>query len=104
MKVLSEKFTGTGTSDVANDLDGAETWTHSAELSGSGAVSATVIVEATCDPAGLTGWYTVCTLSPSGTDTAVDAITGINVPVRLRYRVTAISASTTAIVRSAGAR
>jgi hypothetical protein len=101
---LSERFAATGTSELQNDLGNRETWTHSAEILGTGAVSATVVVDATADPAGLTGWYEVCTLSPSGTTSAVDVLTGINVPVRLRYRCTAISADTVCIVRSAGAR
>lgn len=105
MKNLSQTFSATGTGATLKELEGHKDWTFEADVTAaSGAVSATVIIEGTGDAAGLTGWYTLATLSPSGTTTALDAITGRAVPICLRSRVTAISAATTCVVRFSGAR
>lgn len=73
------------------------TWTHSATVTGTGAVSATVVIEASNDTDGATGWFLLATLSPSGTTEATDAITGISASYALRHRVTAV-AGTGAVV------
>lgn len=78
---------------------GRGVWTHSAVVAGTGAVSATVIVEATQDPEGLIGWYTLCTLNPSGTTEAEAGYTGLNAPEHIRHRITAIS-GTSAVLRT----
>lgn len=92
--------TATGTKVLSPNRDGSSVWTHSASVSGTGAVAATVVIEGTGDEAGAESadWYTVCTLDLSGTTTATEAFSGLNVPVRLRHRVTAIS-GTSAVLR-----
>lgn len=98
----SNQYTATGTTVLPAFPKKTGTWTHSAVIVGTGAVSATVVVEGTQDPAGLIGWYTLCTLTPSGTDEANDTATGSVVPARIRHRVTAISASTALRVFTSG--
>lgn len=79
----------------------ATTWTHSATVTGTGAVSATVLVEGSNDNA---AWFTLCTLSPTGTTSATDAITGISASLHIRHRCTAITGTgASANVISSGA-
>lgn len=77
------------------------TWTHSATLTGTGAVSATILVEGSNDNA---AWFTLCTLSPTGTTSATDAITGLSATLHIRHRCTAITGTgASASVISSGA-
>lgn len=92
--------TTTGTVVLSPNRGGSSVWTHSASVSGTGAVAATVVVEGSPDEAGAnpSDWYTVCTLDLSGTTSASDAFSGLNVPAKIRHRVTAIS-GTSAVLR-----
>jgi len=79
-------------------------WTHSVTLTGTGAISATVLVEGSNTPDVAASWFTLCTLSPTGTTSATDAITGISATLSVRHRCTAISGtSASATVTSSGA-
>lgn len=90
--------TGTGATVLLQSVASkATTWTHSATVTGTGAVSATVVIEASNDTTGVTGWFLLCTLSPSGSTEATDALTGISASYAIRHRVTAV-AGTSAVV------
>jgi hypothetical protein len=95
---ISTPHTTTTTTGLPHKNNKSAIWTHSAVITGTGAVSATVVVEGTQDPAGTYGWYTIATLEPSGTTEAEAGFSGLNVPACIRHRVTAIS-GTSAVLR-----
>jgi hypothetical protein len=70
-------------------------WSMSAAVAGSGAVSATVLVEGSNDPSDANQTILVATLSPSGTDADADSAVGQASWAYARARRTAISANTT---------
>lgn len=77
-------------------------WSYHAYLTGTGAVSATILIEARNVGSGT--WRTLGTLSPSGTDAADDSITTDTPWLEHRARCTAISGTSAAvIVTGAGA-
>ena len=80
--------------------------THQAIAYGSVSnVSATVVIEGTCDPSGQTGWTTIVTLNPSvvfsnpasGLNEAIDsAVASQNWPVQ-RARCTALTGTSVSV-------
>jgi hypothetical protein len=101
---LKNSFTATG--NGANTYDrqpGVTVWTHHARVSGTGAVSATVVIEGTNDVDGLVGWVTLGTITLSGTTEAFDMLTGSCVVEHMRHRCSAISGTgATLVVTSSG--
>lgn len=76
-------------------------WTYQATITGTGAISATVIIEVSNDGK---GWLTFGTLSPASTDLATDAISGNASWAMHRARLTAISGTGASVnVTAAGA-
>lgn len=105
MSLIKNSFTATGTGPKVYGKDErVTTWTHTAKVAGTGAVSATVLIEATNDPSDDTSWITLATFTLSGTNSAQDVISGVCTPMAVRHRCTAISGtSATATVTSSGA-
>lgn len=76
-------------------------WTYQATVKGTGTVSATVVIEVSNDGK---GWLTFGTLSPVGTTSATDAISGNAAWAFHRANLTAISGTDASInVTAAGA-
>lgn len=105
MKILSNTLIAAVTGDRIHssriDSSAPTTWTHSATLTGTGAVSATILVEGSNDNS---AWFPLCTLSPTGTTSATDAITGISASLHIRHRCTTITGTgASASVISSGA-
>ena len=100
--MLTIQNTFTSASTGKNTLDGGAAknnfWTHAATVTGTGAVSATVLIEGSSSLTGAGGWYTLATLSPSGTTEASDAISGCALPAFMRARCTAISGTSASVV------
>lgn len=90
-------FSATGTGTTADAPSGVAT--HQAILTGTGAVSATVIHEGTNDPLGLTGWTTIVTYTLSGTNEVSDGDVLEHSWLKTRARCTAIS-GTGALLKS----
>lgn len=98
MPAIENTFTATGTG--ANKLGSEQpttVYTSWARLTGTGAVTATVVVEITNDPAGAAGWIAAQTLTLSGTDEAFDGITNIMAPTHTRHRVSAITGTNASV-------
>lgn len=101
--LIAKNFTSTGTGEAFTSSGPETTWTHSAVVTGTGAVSATVVIEASNDPAGAAeSWFTLGTITLSGTTSAVDALSGVCASPLIRHRCAAIS-GTGAAVRSISA-
>lgn len=96
MKV-EQKFSAAGTG--SSELAPRGVVTHQVILTGTGAISATVIHEGTNDEAGLAGWTTIATYTLSGTTEVADSNVLQHSWLRIRARCTAI-AGTSAVARS----
>jgi hypothetical protein len=96
-KRSSWTFTATTTGD-GDDRGNLRAWSYQANLSGTGAVSATVLIEVRN---GNGDWILYGTLSPSGTTTATDSIVGDAPWLEHRARCTAISGTGASVVVSA---
>lgn len=78
-------------------------WTHQLIVTGTGAVTASAVVEGTNDPAGAAGWQTIATLSASGTTAANDSVVVEHSWAQLRARTTALTGTgAAAVVNSSG--
>lgn len=89
---LKNTFTATGNGTNAYRRQaGVTIWTHHARVAGTGAVSATLVIEGTNDVDGDTGWLTLATITLSGTTEAMDAVTGSCAMEQIRHRCSAIS-------------
>lgn len=78
-------------------------WTHQLIVTGTGAVTATAVLEGTNDPTGVNGWQTIATLSASGTTSASDSVVAQHTWAQLRARSTALTGTgAAAVVNSAG--
>lgn len=96
---LKNSFTGTGNGTNTYDRQpGVTVWTHHARVAGTGAVSATLVVEGTNDVDGLVGWVPLATITLSGTTEAMDAVTGSCVMEHIRHRCSAISGTGATLV------
>lgn len=81
----------------------ARLWTHQLIVTGTGAVTATAVVEGTNDPTGANGWQTIATLSASGTTAANDSVVVEHSWAQLRARTTALTGTgAAAVVNAAG--
>lgn len=105
MQLISNTLTAIGVGgNVYGKDDGVTVWTHSAQVTGTGAVSATVVIEAQLDPSGAGAWFTLATITLAGTNSAIDAVSGMCAPYAIRHRVSAISgAGASVAVFSSGA-
>ena len=65
---------------------------------GTGAVTATVIIEASNDPTVTTSWLTLGTITLSGTTTAQDGFSYAGKPANVRARLSAISGTGAAVI------
>lgn len=85
------QFTDTVTPGAAQMITGNSTSMQSL-LSGTGAVSATAVLEVTNNPDVSGSWLLLATLNPSGTTFAVDNLTAATAYRWIRARCTAITA------------
>ena len=65
---------------------------------GTGAVTATVIIEASNDPTVTTSWLTLGTITLSGTTTAQDGFSYAGLPANVRPRLSTISGTGAAVI------
>lgn len=96
-KLIFNQFTATGTPAMQEGPLGLTS--HQAILTGTGALTATVIQEGTNDPSGQTGWTTIVTFILSGNNEVSDSNTLQHSWARYRSRCTGIT-GTGAIVKS----
>lgn len=87
--------TGTGDGDDRGDLPN---WSYQADVAGSGAVSATVLIEVRN---GNAGWILYGTLSPAGTVSGSDSIVGDTQWNEHRARCTSLT-GTSVVVNATG--
>lgn len=71
--------------------------TFHANVTGTGAVSATLVIEANNDTAASLSWVTLCTITLSGTTSAADACVSNSAYALARARLTAISGTSAAV-------
>lgn len=99
MKRSRWQFTSTTTGD-SDDRGDLPNWSYQADIAGTGAVSATILIEVRN---GNGDWILYGTLSPSGTTSATDSIVGNTRWNEHRARCTAISGtSAVATVNASG--
>lgn len=96
-KYLFDQFTATGTGPTKEGPLGVTT--HHVILTGTGAITATVIHEGTNDLSGLTGWQTIVTYTLSGTTEVSDSDVLTHTWARYRSRCTGIT-GTNAVAKS----
>jgi len=102
-QILSWPLPTASTTGAGASALGAALWTHQLIVIGTGAVTATAVVEGTNDLTGATGWQTIATLSASGTTSASDSVVVQHTWAQLRARSTALNGTgAAAVVNSAG--
>ncbi len=93
--------TGTGPIRYLASSPGDANRTYQATVSGTGTVSATVVVQASDDNV---GWVTIGTITLSGTTTATDGFASTAPWIEVRGNVTAISGTGAAVTLTMGAQ
>lgn len=87
--------TSTNTGESVSCIDAANK-TFQATVTGTGAVSATVVIEVSNHPS-LLGWMELGTISLSGTTSASDGFASLEAWAHVRARISAISGTNAAV-------
>lgn len=98
-RILLNAVTATATSDADFSLERRINRTYQATVVGTGAVSATVIIEGSNDEV---GYLTLGTITLSGTTSASDGFVSEAAWAYVRARVTAVSGTSAAVTVSLG--